>query len=74
MFLSAGVAGSYNVATLVAERRRGYGGAITLATLHAARDAGYEVAVLQASADGEPVYARLGFLACGRFTEYALAR
>ncbi|MEU6763896.1 GNAT family N-acetyltransferase [Streptomyces sp. NPDC046853] len=72
VFLHAGVAGIYNIATLATDRRRGYGGAITLATLHTARDAGYETAVLQASADGEPVYRRLGFTASGHFTEYAI--
>ncbi|WP_419992866.1 GNAT family N-acetyltransferase [Streptomyces boninensis] len=73
VFLHAGVAGVYNIATLATDRRRGYGGAITAATLHTARDAGYDAAVLQASADGDPVYRRLGFTAGGHFTEYALA-
>ncbi|MFJ6140585.1 GNAT family N-acetyltransferase [Kitasatospora sp. NPDC092286] len=72
VFLSAGVAGIYNIATLASERRRGYGGAITLATLRTAYREGYRTAVLQASSDGKPVYRRLGFQACGRFTEYAV--
>lgn len=70
LFVGAGVAGVYCVATLPQARRRGIGAAVTYAALADARALGYNMAVLGASELGEPVYRRLGFVACGGLTEY----
>jgi ribosomal protein S18 acetylase RimI-like enzyme len=72
VLLEARIAGLYNIVTLPEYQRRGYGTAITVAALELARAAGYRLAALQASAQGEPVYRRLGFEQVGRYEVYAL--
>jgi GNAT superfamily N-acetyltransferase len=55
------VAGIYWVATLEAQRGRGYGEALTWAAAGGGREFGCGIASLQASKLGRPVYARMGF-------------
>lgn len=68
-FRSGSTIGIYNVATVEDARGHGYG---TAATWHLLRDAdpGWEVAVLQASQMGRPIYERMGFRLVREFTEY----
>jgi ribosomal protein S18 acetylase RimI-like enzyme len=55
------------VATLPAFRRRGLGTLVTSAAAHALFDAGATGVTLQASPDGLPVYARMGFREVTRY-------
>ncbi len=68
--LGAGVAGLYGVATLQDARKQGIGTAMTLKALQLAREMGYRWAVLRASAEGAPLYRRLGFREYGKFSTY----
>ena len=62
MLIATGtVAGIYWVATLEEQRGHGYGAALTWAAVAGGRAFGCEIASLQASKLGRPVYTRMGF-------------
>lgn len=53
--------GIYNIATVETARKRGYGAAMTMRIVDDGAAAGCDVAILQASDMGKPIYERLGF-------------
>jgi GNAT superfamily N-acetyltransferase len=70
VFISGHVAGIYNVGTVEEHRGKGIGTAMTLAGALQARSRGCQVAVLQSSKLGLPVYARMGFREICRYAAY----
>jgi N-acetylglutamate synthase len=67
LVLSDAVAGVYNVATADPNRGRGYGAALTWAVVSEAARRGGQIASLQASALGGPVYESMGFRHLGDY-------
>jgi GNAT superfamily N-acetyltransferase len=64
LYLDAGVAGIYFVATLPEARGKGFATQLVQTALEDAQKLGYRVGILQASAMGKNVYQRIGFQEC----------
>jgi GNAT superfamily N-acetyltransferase len=62
--------GIYSIATIKSARRRGYGAAMTARAVADGVVAGCDVAALQASEMGRPIYERLGFRTVVRYVAY----
>ena len=63
--------GVFSIATIESARRRGYGAAMTARVMADGVAAGCDVAALQASDMGRPIYERLGFRTVVRYSAYA---
>ena len=63
--------GVYAIATIPAARRNGYGAALTARVVTDGLAAGCDVAVLQASQQGRPIYERLGFRVAVHYLAYS---
>lgn len=70
IYLGAGVAGLYDVATMPEVRERGIGTALCARALQTVRNMGYRYAVLQSSKMGYRIYQRLGFQQIGYLVHF----
>jgi len=62
--------GVYNIATIRSARKRGYGAAMTMRIAEDGAAHGCDVAVLQASEIGYPIYERLGYRTVAEYMGY----
>ena len=62
--------GVYSIATVASARRRGYGAAMSARIVADGVADGCDVAILQASEMGRPIYERLGFRTVVRYSAY----
>jgi GNAT superfamily N-acetyltransferase len=69
-WLTGRTIGVYSIATIASARRRGYGAAMTARVAADGVVAGCDVAALQASEMGRPIYERLGFRTVVRYAAY----
>lgn len=72
VYLGAGVAGLYDVATLPAARGRGIGAQMAFVPMQEALGAGMRAGVLQATEMGRRIYERLGFETVCHFGQYRM--
>ncbi len=72
--LANDVGALYCIATDPAYRRRGIATALTRDALRIIRESGRRVATLQATDEGEPVYAGIGFETVGRYRLFTFAK
>ena len=69
-FVTGETGGVYNVATVPAQRGKGVGAAVTWAAVEAGARAGAKRSILQASAEGAPVYERMGYTTPDRYRQF----
>jgi GNAT superfamily N-acetyltransferase len=62
--------GVYNIATIESARGRGYGTAMTVRIVDDGAAGGCDVAILQATDMGKPIYERLGFRTVVEYSGY----
>jgi GNAT superfamily N-acetyltransferase len=66
-YRSGAAIGIYNISTVEAYRKRGYGAAMTARVIDDGAAAGCELAILQSSDMGYPIYERMGFQTVVRY-------